>query len=462
MSDMDQQPSEYLQYLPPFFREAAGDGTAAGEFLSNLLLGFQKILTGVKNNNGIEDDIKIEDRSGERIYEPLEAVIDQLDRFFDPFRTDLKFLEWLASWVALELRPDWTPAEQRKMIARMVQISRRIGLKAGLYDYLDIYAKEAIRPRVSIDDDEAVFRVVLRGDGPAAVNVLAFAKSSSRRAEDTDPVSPLRHRGARKRQARACPLRRCRRRTDPPRVSSRTRSVSLDPRANGELDDTHWVGPGPNPATSPPTLQPLNSGEPDDKANGVYRLSAPVAVVAEDQESLLVLDQGHDYTKGNHAPPSIFRYPRFPGKFRRELVFRLASPVNESHPIDMILDSGANPKRLVVLDHPKNKKPRLLFIKPVERSGAGSGLSGLDEIELKDSITGKEIVVTPTAIVQESANTFVIADARDDGSTEMGRGVLVRVTIEESTPRRVSYESWDSKRGREQSPGLPRLPDQGE
>jgi len=55
MSDMDQQPSEYLQYLPPFFREAACDGTAAGEFLSNLLLGFQKILTGVKNNDGIED-----------------------------------------------------------------------------------------------------------------------------------------------------------------------------------------------------------------------------------------------------------------------------------------------------------------------------------------------------------------------------------------------------------------------
>ena len=175
MSDMDQQPSEYLQYLPPFFREAAGDGTATGEFLSNLLLGFQKILTGVKNNDGIEDETKIEDRSGKRIYEPLEAVIDQLDRFFDPFRTDPKFLEWLASWVALELRPDWTPAEKRKMIARMVQISR-IGLKAGLYDYLDIYAKEAIRPRVSIDDDEAVFRVVLRGDGPAEVNVLAFAQ----------------------------------------------------------------------------------------------------------------------------------------------------------------------------------------------------------------------------------------------------------------------------------------------
>ena len=38
MSDMDQQPSEYLQYLPPFFREGAGDGTATGEFLPNLLL----------------------------------------------------------------------------------------------------------------------------------------------------------------------------------------------------------------------------------------------------------------------------------------------------------------------------------------------------------------------------------------------------------------------------------------
>jgi len=162
--------------------------------------------------------------------------------------------------------------------------------------------------------------------------------------------------------------------------------------------------------------------------------------VAEDQESLLVLDQGHDYTKGNHAPPSIFRYSRFPGKFPRELVFRLASTVNDCHPIDMILDSGANPKRLVVLDHPKNKIPRLLFITPVER---GTAVGRPDTIELKDSKTDTKIVVTPMAIVQESANTFVIADARADGSANMGRGVFVRVTIEGSTLRKVTYESWD-------------------
>jgi len=252
MSDMDQQPSEYLQYLPPFFREAAGDGTATGEFLPNLLKVFQKILTGVKNKDGIEDDIKIEDRSGERIYEPLEAVIDQLDRFFDPFRTDLKFLKWLASWVALELRPDWTPAEQRKMIARMVQTSRRIGLKAGLYDYLDIYAKEAIRPRVSIDDDEAVLRVVLRGDGPAEVNVLAFAQ--------------IFEAGGRKTPILYCPSAIAVLENAKPEL---VRYVVADAgqihqkyppelapslwvlKPNGELDDTHWVSPGPNPATSP-------------------------------------------------------------------------------------------------------------------------------------------------------------------------------------------------------------------
>ena len=60
MRDAEKQPSEYLQYLPTIFREAAGDGTATGEFLSNLLLGLQKILTGVKNNDGIEDDKKIQ------------------------------------------------------------------------------------------------------------------------------------------------------------------------------------------------------------------------------------------------------------------------------------------------------------------------------------------------------------------------------------------------------------------
>src|SRR4051794_21348102 len=173
---MNHERSEYLRYLPPFLRESAPASPDGDELeLADFLLIFQKILTGVRED-GVEDAVAITRRDDGRTFEPLEAVIDQLDRFFDPFRTDDAFLPWLASWVGLELRPDWTPAERRKMIARMVRVVRRVGLKAGLFDFLDIYANGTIPPRVSIDDDEALFRVVLRPDGTARVTVLAFAR----------------------------------------------------------------------------------------------------------------------------------------------------------------------------------------------------------------------------------------------------------------------------------------------
>ena len=175
MSDWLEARSEYLQYLPQVFRGGGGDGAGEREFLPDLLLAFQKILTGVRAEDGFEDKTRITSTHDRPDYEPLESIIDQLDRFFDPFRTDPEFLDWLASWVALELRPDWTHAEKRKMIARMVRVVKRVGLKSGLYDFLDIYAKEQVRPRIVIDDDEALFRIVLNDDGSTSVNVLAYA-----------------------------------------------------------------------------------------------------------------------------------------------------------------------------------------------------------------------------------------------------------------------------------------------
>ena len=438
MRDAEKQPSEYLQYLPTIFREAAGDGTATGEFLSNLLLGLQKILTGVKNNDGIEDDKKIQKTKHAPEYEPLEAVIDQLDRFFDPFRTDPRFLDWLASWVALEPEPEWTRAERRKMIARMVQVSRRIGMKAGLYDYLDVYARESLRPRVSIDDDEAVFRVVLRGDAPAQVGVLAFAQIF----QSGNKSTPILYR-----PTAIAVLETADKKPENVRyVVADAGEVwgsyppDLAPclwvlRPNGELDDAHWVTS--EPRTGPPSPRPLNREAASVQGQETDLLSAPVAVVPEGPGSLLVLDQGHKYGRGNvNALPCIFRYSRSPAGFAREQVKSLGQNLDDRHPIGMVLvsDDANKEKQLVVLDHAKKKTPRLLIIGPVSgKTAAGQPAEvKLAEIELKDK-AGKPIVVTPTAIVQdgESAGIFVIADACDD-ETEAPPGALVRVKIEKS------------------------------
>src|SRR5258708_4352737 len=98
MSDGLEARSEYLQYLPQVFRSGGDDDAAAGDFLAGLLLAFQKILTGGRDENGFEDEhpiVATKNSTGThdgRVYEPLESTIDQLDRFFDPFRTDPRFL----------------------------------------------------------------------------------------------------------------------------------------------------------------------------------------------------------------------------------------------------------------------------------------------------------------------------------------------------------------------------------
>ena len=116
---MSDERSEYLQFLPLFFREEMAGGSAR-ELLVDLLLVFQKILTGVREN-GVEDPQEIRSTPDGPAYEPLERVIDQLDRFFDPFRTDAKFLPWLASWVGLEFQPDWSSAQSRTRIAGTIR-----------------------------------------------------------------------------------------------------------------------------------------------------------------------------------------------------------------------------------------------------------------------------------------------------------------------------------------------------
>src|SRR5262249_20299999 len=150
----------------------------------------------------------------------------------------------------------------------------------------------------------------------------------------------------------------------------------------------------------------------------------------------------------------IFRYPLGPraadGRHpRRTDLGPLWSTVELAKPIDMVLVSG-DPKRLVVL-----VQGQLGRSESVE-----TGLYVLDL--LKDGSTRRPRwfplatagVVTPTALVYEAANTFVIADARDELKTEPDKnipvatpGVLVRVRIDDlgsDQPKLLEHETWDS------------------
>jgi phage tail-like protein len=110
--------SSYLQNLPAIFSE--------DPFLGRFLLAFEQVLTGLKGGKPVPPL-------------GLEEIIGAIDTLFDPKETREEFLPWLASWVALGLRADWTEAQKRDFLANIVLLYRRRGTKENLAKLLRIY-----------------------------------------------------------------------------------------------------------------------------------------------------------------------------------------------------------------------------------------------------------------------------------------------------------------------------------
>jgi phage tail-like protein len=114
--------SQLLQYLPAIYTESLQDAP----FLNAYLQAFEQVLLG-----------RLEARQPPT--EGLEQTIAGLERFVDPARAPEEFLPWLANWVALSLRADLSPRQQRQFIANMAQLYRGRGTKASLHRLLQIF-----------------------------------------------------------------------------------------------------------------------------------------------------------------------------------------------------------------------------------------------------------------------------------------------------------------------------------
>lgn len=113
--------SGYLQNLPAIFSE--------DPFLGRFVLAFEQVLTGLPGVAGREPA----PASG------LEEIIAVISALFDPKETRKEFLPWLAGWVALGLRADWTEAQKRDFLANIVPLYRKRGTKENLSELLRIY-----------------------------------------------------------------------------------------------------------------------------------------------------------------------------------------------------------------------------------------------------------------------------------------------------------------------------------
>lgn len=158
--------SGYLRYLPPVLWEHE---PAAPELsLGAMLRIFEKILTG------IADDVTVPHAG--HLHPSLNTEVGRLARLFDPWQTPDRFLPWLASWVALEFptlqgTPLWDEYQQRKVTSQIATIYRQRGLKAGLNQYLELYAVGRTKPRVALDDGSRVLTLT-PGDGIVPVSAL--------------------------------------------------------------------------------------------------------------------------------------------------------------------------------------------------------------------------------------------------------------------------------------------------
>lgn len=99
---------------------------------------------------------------------PILATLDSLDAYFDPALAPPDFLAWLASWVGIELNQNWSPAQQRRLVATAVEVLHWQGTATGLALLLQRFL--GIDPdAVTVEDTGGVtWSVTPRGTPPGS------------------------------------------------------------------------------------------------------------------------------------------------------------------------------------------------------------------------------------------------------------------------------------------------------
>jgi phage tail-like protein len=313
--------SSYKQYLPPFLWSPESDPE---QFLLQFLCIFEAILTG-------RDDLAAPLRtlrSGEyREYPPYEKIIDQLPDLFDPWRVPLRFLPFLAGSLGLTLDPNWDEYRQRRMIEGASALFQQRWLKRGLYAFLDIYTAAQVRPRIAIDDGEAILRGSLLPDGSLPLQPVAFARPGD---GPTHVGAALSHPTAAV-MAGSGAARNYIVADAGPQDLAQPRGALWSVALSGEL---HWTPTPGSPGTL--TLASLNAGEPTPP------LQRPIAIAVESDGVYLVLD----LAAGQPNTAVIYRY-RVGATPVRETVIA-ANVLQAAFPVDMVRDPASG--RLLILD----------------------------------------------------------------------------------------------------------------
>lgn len=357
--------SSYLQYLPPVLWTKDGEVL---DFTGKFLLIFEKILTG------LDDEVPIVHNGHE--HSNFEETLNELHKLFNSFKAQSndpewtrKWLEYLASWVALKLEPFWDEYQRRKVIGEIVSIYRLRGLKQGLHKYFEIYDVSKAKPRVVIDDGDSIFRIVLEDGIVKTVQPIANG-------------SPLLH----------------------PMALIIDNSDNYIITDQGDEGLSQPAGPGPIPAALwkfSPTGEPgfTNSPVPDLKAiHQGSPLFTPTGVVAENTGAYVVVDTGPVVPPASPPVSGIYRFSP-PGFSPPTTVIDQATVPSfpAVYPVDMVRISDGH---FVVLDRgarfPNSAVPRIIEV---------------TENPLTVNVHALNTISEPTSIAWISGNNFTVCDA---------------------------------------------------
>ena len=153
MENTDQNRIRFHELLPDIYQR--GDFLGKTDFLQDFLKGFEALLQGQ------------EDTANEYPEKGLSEILYRISDYFSPEKTPNEFVDWLAGWLALDIRRQPSeevdpqtgtlsekqrfpfPAEKRSrkrhLIQKLAPLYHLRGTKDGLQQIIDIYFGEDLR-----------------------------------------------------------------------------------------------------------------------------------------------------------------------------------------------------------------------------------------------------------------------------------------------------------------------------
>lgn len=120
---------------------------------------------------------------------PIVSVLDNVEAYFDPMLAPDDFVEYLASWVGIELDETWNESARRTLVSRAVELVKISGTLEGMRQLILIYTgiepelregggcSVSTEPNGSLPGEaNGILEVVLRTSEPERIDLSRLSR----------------------------------------------------------------------------------------------------------------------------------------------------------------------------------------------------------------------------------------------------------------------------------------------